>query len=483
MISTTSAVAAGDALAALFAPWVEWREESCRGGRRLITAINHRDGHGICVNRAKLCTAHPHHAATIAELRQSGFLADDVGRPDRAARPLRPNRVLVWRGMDGFVRRLYHGGLHQLFHCGWIVVQAILAVAGVVAVALTFASRPVQLHAHAAQIPVILFLGLVAIAVHELGHAVATVHYGRTVDLAGLRLHLGTPAFYVESLDALLLPRRHRLVQAAAGPWAEWLFTSLVALAFIFLDTESSAAALTQRFVVLNTVVIVTNLLPFVGLDGALLFADLIGQPDLQFRLHGLAQRSEPANGWIVVYAFCNALAAGALFVIAGYFWWQLFGGLIVTMCAWGPAGVGIIAIVGLAIGYQLVGQLNSVVTVTRAHLIHVWTKTVFRIERRWRVEAIHAFRALPELATLNAAELGIIAGRLQRCTARDVVEPNTFAVYVKGSSTSVAHYGSHVPRQSTVASPDIAELLAGRHKLVVLPVHWRDHLATSTQI
>ena len=28
----------------VFAPWVECRQERCRGGRALITAVNHRDG-------------------------------------------------------------------------------------------------------------------------------------------------------------------------------------------------------------------------------------------------------------------------------------------------------------------------------------------------------------------------------------------------------------------------------------------------------
>ena len=54
-----------------------------------------------------------------------------------------------------------------------------------------------------------------------------TGHHGRRVDSIGFRLHLATPAFYVESVDALHMTRRQRIVQAAAGPWAEWLVTSV----------------------------------------------------------------------------------------------------------------------------------------------------------------------------------------------------------------------------------------------------------------
>jgi Zn-dependent protease len=147
---------------------------------------------------------------------------------------------------------------------------------------------------------------------------------GRHVRAAGLRLHLGAPAFYVESLDALLLTRRQRLLQAAADPWAEWLATSVVAFAFLSLGTDSDVAAIFHRFVVVNTFVIANNLLPFAGLDGALLFADAVGRPDLPFRTSTALRRSSSGERWIIVYSVLNALVAAGLFIVAGYFWWQL---------------------------------------------------------------------------------------------------------------------------------------------------------------
>ena len=147
-----------------------------------------------------------------------------------------------------------------------------------------------QLRVHPAQVPLVIALSLAAIGVHEFAHALVVVHHGRAVDAAGVRLHLGTPAFYVESASALLLPRRQRLIQAAAGVWAEWQFTSLAAL-WLWRSPLVFAVPLLHRFVILNAATIATNLAPFTGLDGSWLLADALRAPDLGRRCHGAPAR------------------------------------------------------------------------------------------------------------------------------------------------------------------------------------------------
>ena len=220
-------------------------------------------------------------------LRDGGFVATPGAAnaaADRDGRRRPAGAGLVWRGADRLVRRWHQAGLRRAFDRSWFAAQIGVAAVGAVAFVLTLRTGGFQLHAHPGQIPAILILGLAAVAIHELGHALVTVHYGRRVRMAGVRLHLGTPAFYVESVDALLLTRRQRLIQAAAGPWAEWLATSVVAIAFVALPHHIAGAAILHRFVIVNTLTIATNLLPFVGLDGALLLADAVGEPDLPFR-------------------------------------------------------------------------------------------------------------------------------------------------------------------------------------------------------
>ena len=189
-----------------------------------------------------------------------------------------------------------HGGRH-LFHPAAVAAQVILAVAGLVAVAAAIGSgQAVHLRVSPAQIPAVIGLSLAAVAVHEFAHALVVVHYRRQVDAAGIRLHLGTLAFYVQATGALLLTRRQRLIQAAAGVWAEWLFTAVTALV-LWLAPWPPAAPIVHRFVLLNAVTIASNLLPFTGLDGSWLLADALRMPDLARALPRLGHPADHRPG------------------------------------------------------------------------------------------------------------------------------------------------------------------------------------------
>ena len=86
-----------------------------------------------------------------------------------------------------------------------------------------------------------------------------------------------------------MLTRRHRIIQAAAKVWAEWLFTSLAAI-WLWRSPLPFAIPLLHRFVLLNAATIATNLLPFTGLDGSWLLAAATATPDL-------ARRSRRSRG------------------------------------------------------------------------------------------------------------------------------------------------------------------------------------------
>ena len=70
---TTPATKQSAAAVSLFGPWVEWTEETCRAGRRLIIAVNGRDGQAIHLDPAELGADHPRHAAVMADLDDGGF--------------------------------------------------------------------------------------------------------------------------------------------------------------------------------------------------------------------------------------------------------------------------------------------------------------------------------------------------------------------------------------------------------------------------
>ena len=420
--------------------WVEFHQEPCRGGRSYQLLVNHRTQQaiGLTAAEADLCRrlqagrwpdqSDPAAETFLRELAGEGFLASNPppARPGRRLTASAATLDVAWNGADRLVRAAHdHGGRH-LFHPLAVAAQIILAAAGLAAVAAAIGSpQTVHLRVHPAQIPAVLGLSLAAIAVHEFAHALVVVHYRRRVDAAGIRLHLGTPAFYVQATGALLLTRRQRLLQAAAGVWAEWLFTAAAAL-MLWAAPWSPAAPIVHRFVLLNAAVIATNLLPFTGLDGSWLLADALHLPDLACRSRGSLTRlitalagktPVTATDWALAgYRAVNGAAAAVLLATAGFFWYQIFGDLAATAIRHGPPGwlalASATAILTRPALLAAAAQLPAAAHATR----ELYQAITFRLQWRWRILATrHLAATLPQLATLNGHQLGVLAGYLRR--------------------------------------------------------------------
>ena len=280
--------------------WVELHEEPCRNGRMRRLLVNHATNTVLSLDEAEaslirsmrrkgFVSGDPNHAELLAELGEGGFLAGD-GQPQPRRQGLRLSLSdfdLRWDGADRFVHALYRRGARHLFHPLAVVAQIVLGLLGALAVgAALFNHGGVHLRVQPAQVPIILGLSVVAVAIHETAHALVVIRHGRSVDAMGFRLLLGAPSFYVESVDALLLTRRQRLIQAVAGPWAEWLVVSVVAL-FLLRSPALLMAPLLRRFIILNSATIASNLIPFAGLDGSWILADALGEPDIHQRSRG----------------------------------------------------------------------------------------------------------------------------------------------------------------------------------------------------
>jgi len=438
MTGRTAADAAVPEATGLLGPWAEAHAERCRGGRIYRVLINHRTGQllelseaeaGICrqLDAGRVRDASPAAAAFVAELRELGFLASDP--PPPAGRGVQASGARLdvrWAGAGRLVTAAYHHGARHLFRPAAIAAQVLLALAGLAAVLAAVTSHQhFVLRVRPAQIPLVIGLSVAAVAVHELAHALVVVRHGRTVDAAGVRLHLGAPAFYVESASAVLLTRRQRLVQAAAGVWAEWQFTSLIAI-WLWLSPLPFAVPLLHRFVILNAITIATNLLPFTGLDGSWLLADAAGVPDLSRRSRGALTRLithliartplTPGEKTLAAYSTVNGLAATALLATAGFFWYQLFGDLTTTLTRHGPAGWAALAIAALILGRPAATAAASRIPAATAAGRELAAVITFRLQWRWRISATRQLAAaVPALAGLDAAQLGILAGHLRR--------------------------------------------------------------------
>jgi putative peptide zinc metalloprotease protein len=113
-----------------------------------------------------------------------------------------------------------------------------------------------------------------------MGHAAVLVRYGRRVKSAGFRIHFRSPSFFVESSDALMLPRVRRILQAAAGAGVEIIGTSIASIA-LWAFPAGNAGQVLYQFVIINYFVLFLNLVPFLELDGYWILSDALQQPDL----------------------------------------------------------------------------------------------------------------------------------------------------------------------------------------------------------
>jgi hypothetical protein len=431
--------------------WVELRSETARSGRVLRTAVNHRDHLAIEFSDDEVDADGRPTPGLRDELVEGRFLtasASDAAEPplsrwERLGRFVRTLDLSV-DNADRFVHGIYRAVARHAFRPAAIVLQVLLATAGAIAAVAALTSQPTDFGVEAHAIPIFFLLGGIAVAVHELAHAVVVTHFGRTIDRFGFCFHLATPTFYVESVDALLLSRRQRIIQAAAGPWAEWLVTSIAALALLTLPGDDGFGPVLHRFVALNAINVVSNLLPFVGLDGSLLLADGIRVPDLPRRARGaggrllakLAARERPTTEdyGLLAYAAANAVVAIGLVVLSTWLWIEMFADLISMLYRSGPAGWLLLTFVGALVTRPALGVLVPRIREAIATSSRLAHDLRFRRSVAWRTAATRELRRLDgEVAVLSAGQLGLLAGLLQPLRPPHDLDPNAWAVVTVG--------------------------------------------------
>ena len=291
-------------------------------------------------------------------LEVGGFLEPvPVGLDDgltRALDPLTPAQRKIrgfmktlsieWSGADRFVRWWYRTLLWPFYRPAGVVLASILAVGGLVAFFAVERSGDFSLGTRSAPVESLILLGLdfVLTFFHELGHAATIVHYGRRVKSAGFMIYFGSPAFFVESSDSLMLDRRQRIAQSFAGPFSEFVLAGVASLALVAFR-DSNLAELLFKFALINYFVIFLNLIPLLELDGYWILSDLIQVPDLrqrslQFIQHDLwhklrtRERLSKQEVGLGLYAVVGVAFTILCFYSAYYFWKRIFGGLITSL-------------------------------------------------------------------------------------------------------------------------------------------------------
>jgi putative peptide zinc metalloprotease protein len=191
------------------------------------------------------------------------------------------------RNIDPLINRLYRWGGFLLFSPATLVVGLALTALGV-AGSLRLWPEAASITAPLARHPILMLLSLklllfATMALHQLLHALACVHYGRRVREFGFTVLYGfVPTFYADVTDVFMASRRARIVTALAGPFLHlylgglWLWAASQ-MAPGYLQSFMAASGLVQWQALL------VSLYPFcfLEMDGYHILVDLLGLPTL----------------------------------------------------------------------------------------------------------------------------------------------------------------------------------------------------------
>ena len=121
------------------------------------------------------------------------------------------------------------------------------------------------------------------VALHQLVHALACVHYGRRVKEVGFIIHhLVVPTFYADVTDLFMASRRARVVNALTGPTVHLV---LGMLGLVWADSLGpgllQACVAVSAVLQLKSYVICIYPFSFLEMDGYHVLEDAVGMPRL----------------------------------------------------------------------------------------------------------------------------------------------------------------------------------------------------------
>jgi putative peptide zinc metalloprotease protein len=125
---------------------------------------------------------------------------------------------------------------------------------------------------------------------HESGHALTCKHFGRSVLQGGMLFYYGSPAFFIDTTDIWMAPKAARVTTSFAGPAADLMVGGLLILAITLFPGIPVAAVLFQMAAVAYLGVL-TNLAPFMELDGYFILMDWLEIPLLRKKALGFVRK------------------------------------------------------------------------------------------------------------------------------------------------------------------------------------------------
>jgi putative peptide zinc metalloprotease protein len=332
---------------------------------------------------------------------------------------------IEWDGADRLVRTMYRWGIRFAFTTVFGLLSLVIVVWGLVEFILAERSGRFGFlgTSSTADSLVIIALGYLLTFVHELGHASVLIHKGRQLKNAGFMIYFGSPSFFVDSSESLVLQPSARIFQSAAGPYAELLVAGIASL-FVAAFPGNVAAPVLFKFCLLNYFVCFMNLIPLLELDGYWILSDVIQVPDLRQRsleffqhdaLHKVRERerwSRQESG-LFVYAVAGVIFSAFCLFTGAIFWWSIFGGLLKGLWAGGAVGKVLLLLLIIVIAGPILRGISALAKSAARRLRRMVDRIRFRLERGWRVRAAELIDGLEIFDDLPEDVLSELAGEV----------------------------------------------------------------------
>lgn len=125
------------------------------------------------------------------------------------------------------------------------------------------------------------------IAIHEIAHGLALVHYGGEPGEMGAGLFYFGPMFYTETTDVWSLEKKHRMMVYLAGNISTLLIGSVVAFAVLFVAFPQPAALVLTMVAFYCFDISLFNFAPPFETDGYYILSDALNMPNLRHESYG----------------------------------------------------------------------------------------------------------------------------------------------------------------------------------------------------
>jgi putative peptide zinc metalloprotease protein len=298
-----------------------------------------------------------------------------VPRWQRALLTLR--RIATWQksihGIDGALTRAYRGGVWMFYTIPVQVVLTLVIVTGFVAFVRGTGTMPRAIAEIGPQILLFLIpLNILAVFIHELGHAFAVKAFGREVPRAGIGWFWFGPMAFVDTSDMWLTSRWPRIAVNLAGLHTNVIVAGLASLAALYSPSLFWSAVLWQS-ALMSYWMVAVNLNPLLEYDGYWVLCDWLDIPNLRAKSmswlgHDLVPALRTPGGlrghaFDLAYGLASVLYVVAMVVVVVIVYrYTVQGWMATVMPAWAASGLAWLAalLVAGGAGSALISDLRA---------------------------------------------------------------------------------------------------------------------------